>query len=678
MPAAPEVGRVRGEVGRREVLHQREAEQARDAARHLRVAPEIAVELEGEGVDAPQQRPGRGLPRCREDGIGDGREQVGGTLQQPAHGEERHAVLHVAHAQVARRSDRAEQALRTFDRPRHQLREEAHVGGELGEGAPRRKVPAVHLDRVGHGLEGVEGDADREQHVEEREGGGDTQRRGQTVAALREEVPVLEEAEQAQVRRAAEADPASARAPVFRGLEASRDPVVHRRREEEQRHVAPLPPGVEEVGGHEQQRVLRREAAAQQQRERQHRGQEEREIERVEEQLRLRRFGAASLPVSPPLAPRGRLTFPSVGDHFRTRAASVQTPARERKMRNRSTWKRLLLAGSAAMAFAAPANADGTFEVFSYNVQGLPPIAAASIPDRTTEISQIGPILEARRQAVGNQIVGLQEVFHQPYYDAITGAVNYSTETAKTTDNGPFGNFMTGDGLTVLTHYTPVSMTFHNEWGTCNGDFDQGNDCLTPKGYQFTRYELEPGATVDVYNVHMDAGQTTADRNARNAQFTELESAINLISNNRAVIVLGDTNAKFTRVNDVVDSFVSNLGLTDAWAEVSNGGVIPGVGADIDAGCPPPRGSAVGMAVDASGPTCELIDKVMFRSGGLVNLSALSYEVLLDFVDMGGVELADHLPVTTVLQYEVVPEPGTAALLLSGLFGLAAGGRRRA
>ncbi len=330
-----------------------------------------------------------------------------------------------------------------------------------------------------------------------------------------------------------------------------------------------------------------------------------------------------------------------------------------------------------ALGLSAPAMADGTFEVLTYNIEGLPPVSGI-IPDRTVPISGIGPLLEARHQAVGDQIVGLQEVFHQPYNDAILGATTYTSETVRTTDMGPPPfNLPTGDGLVEMTDFTPVTMTFHNEWSTCNGLTDQGSDCLTPKGYTFTRYELEPGATVDVYNVHMDAGQGAADQMARQTQFGQLQSAMNLLSSDRAVIVMGDTNSKFTRSADVVDTFISDQGLTDVWVDLSNSGVVPGTGADIDSGCPPPRGDAVGMAVDASGPTCELVDKIMFRSGGLVNLSAISYEVLLNFVDMGGTELADHLPVTAVLQYEVVPEPGTAALALMGLAGLGVAGRRR-
>ena len=124
---------------------------------------------------------------------------------------------------------------------------------------------------------------------------------------------------------------------------------------------------------------------------------------------------------------------------------------------------------------------------------------------------------------------------------------------------------------------------------------------------------------------------------------------------------MGDMNAKFTRSMDTVGNLITNLGMTDVWVELANGGSVPGFGADIDAGCPPPRGNAMGMAVDASGPTCELVDKIMYRSSSLLELMPLSYEVLLDFVDGMSNPLSDHLPVTATFSYAVVPEPAVGS-----------------
>jgi endonuclease/exonuclease/phosphatase family metal-dependent hydrolase len=301
---------------------------------------------------------------------------------------------------------------------------------------------------------------------------------------------------------------------------------------------------------------------------------------------------------------------------------------------------------------------------------GLPPFPEVGIPDRTTEIGQIGPILETRRQAVGNQIVGLQEVFHQPYYDSITGATGYSNESARTND-GPQG---TGDGLAHLSDYSSTTPT-HAAWTVCGPN---SNDCLAPKGYTFTDFTLETGVSLHLYNLHMDAGQLQEDKDARTAQFGQLQTAMNTNSSGHAVIVMGDFNSRYTRIDDLADTFLIDQSLTDAWVQLGNGGIVPGTGSDIDSGCPPPRGNATGGDINASGNTCELIDKIMFRSSTTLALSLMSYEVLLNFIDGGSVALSDHLPVTAGFNYSVVPEPGTAALMLLGLAGLGAAGRKRA
>jgi hypothetical protein len=69
--------------------------------------------------------------------------------------------------------------------------------------------------------------------------------------------------------------------------------------------------------------------------------------------------------------------------------------------------------------------------------------------------------------------------------------------------------------------------------------------------------------------------------------------------------------------------------------ELVNGGVTPASGPEIDSGCDS----------DPSGPNCELIDKVFYRSGDGVVLTALAYDVLkTEFSDAGG-DLSDHFPV---------------------------------
>jgi hypothetical protein len=72
--------------------------------------------------------------------------------------------------------------------------------------------------------------------------------------------------------------------------------------------------------------------------------------------------------------------------------------------------------------------------------------------------------------------------------------------------------------------------------------------------------------------------------------------------------------------------------------ELVNGGVVPAPGAEIDSGCD----------TDPSGPDCEMIDKVFYRSGDGVILAPLEYSALkTEFSDAGG-DLSDHIPVAVL------------------------------
>lgn len=84
---------------------------------------------------------------------------------------------------------------------------------------------------------------------------------------------------------------------------------------------------------------------------------------------------------------------------------------------------------------------------------------------------------------------------------------------------------------------------------------------------------------------------------------------------------------------------------------------MPATGPFLDAGC----------ASDPGGPSCELIDKVFFRSGSRLALTPVSYDVPANFVDAAGGPLSAHLPVAAVFSFTTVPEPSVAAPLFAAV-----------
>ena len=208
---------------------------------------------------------------------------------------------------------------------------------------------------------------------------------------------------------------------------------------------------------------------------------------------------------------------------------------------------------------AAAAPSSGTFNVLTYNVAGLPEGLSSGSPEKNT------PLISPRLGAY--EVVNVQEDFN--YHAALYAGDNHPYRTA-TSGGVPFG-----DGLNTLSAY-PFGDFARVKWDRCNG-----TDCLTPKGFTFARVRLAEGVFVDLYNVHANAGSTDADLSARR---TNIDPALairhrELLGN--AVIIMGDTNTRYTRAGDNIRLLVrASNGLTDAWVEQVRGGVAPALGTD--------------------------------------------------------------------------------------------------
>jgi hypothetical protein len=131
------------------------------------------------------------------------------------------------------------------------------------------------------------------------------------------------------------------------------------------------------------------------------------------------------------------------------------------------------------------------------------------------------------------------------------------------------------DGLVRFSqmHFAARDL-LRESWGTCNG-----NDCFTRKGFSLARTQLpsiEP-LTVDVYNLHMNAGDTENDFAARLDQARQLSEAIEEHSAGRAVIVAGDFNLNPFAANPeqaehdraILEELLQRNGLQDACTVLS-------------------------------------------------------------------------------------------------------------
>ncbi|WP_328493201.1 jacalin-like lectin [Streptomyces sp. NBC_00414] len=270
-------------------------------------------------------------------------------------------------------------------------------------------------------------------------------------------------------------------------------------------------------------------------------------------------------------------------------------------------------AASPAQA-AAAAPSSGTFNVLTYNVAGLPEGLSSGNPEVNT------PLLAPRLGAY--DIVNVQEDFN--YHAALYAGDNHPYRTA-TSGGVPFG-----DGLNTLSDHTFEDFE-RVGWNNCTG-----TNCLTPKGFSLARVRLAEGVFVDLYNVHTNADDTDDALAARRANIEQLSDFVQANSAGNAVIVMGDTNTRYTRSGDNIRTLASENGLTDAWVQLVRGGSAPAQGSD-----------AIVCPTTAPTNSCEVVDKILYRGSSLVNLSATRYNnEWAKFLDSAGGNLSDHFPHT--------------------------------
>ncbi|WP_314224409.1 jacalin-like lectin [Streptomyces zaehneri] len=278
-----------------------------------------------------------------------------------------------------------------------------------------------------------------------------------------------------------------------------------------------------------------------------------------------------------------------------------------------------LTATAAAPAQATTAATSGTFNVLTYNVAGLPEGLSSGHPATNT------PLISPRLAAY--DIVNVQEDFN--YHAALYAGDNHPYRTATS------GGAAIGDGLNTLSDYAFEDFE-RVRWNNCTG-----TNCLTPKGFTLSRVRLAEGVFVDLYNVHTNADDSDDALAARRANIEQLSDFIQANSSGNAVLVMGDTNTRYTRAGDNIRLLADENGLTDAWVQRVKGGTRPTQGTD-----------ALLCPTTAPANDCEVVDKVFYRGSKLLSLNATRYDnEWASFLDSAGGNLSDHFPHTVDFSY---------------------------
>lgn len=321
--------------------------------------------------------------------------------------------------------------------------------------------------------------------------------------------------------------------------------------------------------------------------------------------------------------------------------------------------KGILLTLIASLAFSITTSAQDsksvgkahiskTFKVCPFNVDGLP--KTISILGYTININPDGHEEEGAI-AIGKYIANsdidvfaLSEDFdfHPSLAAQTNDKYSFGTYRGAISKSNLFGLKVNTDGLEFLTR---SPFTFSDEswtaWNKTYGTTTNGSDELIMKGYRYYLVDLGDGAYVDFYTMHMDADTDPKDNEARASQWEQLRDAILANHNNRPVIVMGDTNSRYTR-DDILGLFINpieaagNYEVKDAWIEQCKEGNYPTLGSD-------PL-----MVGDLGYREGEVVDKVLYlnpKKDGLA-ISSLAFNVDEEF------DMSDHKPIIVTMKVE--------------------------
>ncbi|MBI4147471.1 hypothetical protein HY494_02355 [Candidatus Woesearchaeota archaeon] len=272
-----------------------------------------------------------------------------------------------------------------------------------------------------------------------------------------------------------------------------------------------------------------------------------------------------------------------------------------------------LLALSLATCGSLPNGCKQTeITVLTYNVHGLPEGFSDGNPKEN--MPAISPLLNSY------DIVAVQEDFF--YHNELSSATGLPYGTPPELYIRRKEETLNPSGLSLFSYF-PVKNYFSQRWVACNGYMDQLNDCLAPKGVSVAEIEVISGVWIDVYNCHMDAGDSAGDKNARDLQIMQLVHVLDVRSPHRAVVVACDTNIE-EEFPSQLEQMLTLTGLKDSCRELN---------------CPEPGN----------------IDRVFYRSGNWVQLEPTRWYIPDEFVNDRGEDLSDHRPVVVDFQITVAP-----------------------
>ena len=305
-----------------------------------------------------------------------------------------------------------------------------------------------------------------------------------------------------------------------------------------------------------------------------------------------------------------------------------------------------------------PSVVTGQFTCATYNVDGLPQkISFISLNSDGPGASGTNSI-SAKIAQQNWDFVGFSEDF--AYHSNLTSSLgNYQWGTHRgSVSSSALYKTIDTDGLEFAANKTTCSWSEENivAFTSSSGGLTSGANTCIKKGFRHYPVTVAEGVVVDVIITHMNTYSSSGSGhiNAQHAQLKQIAQYINnlIATNNRPVILMGDTNCRYTR-HDFQTYFwsvlSSNLTYADPWVEFQWNGVYPTYPSNSlmvsDA-----TGTSSSDIICADTQKGEVVDKIIYinNPNAPVQIKANSY--LRDYDNFNG--LADHMPIVVEFTYE--------------------------
>ena len=196
--------------------------------------------------------------------------------------------------------------------------------------------------------------------------------------------------------------------------------------------------------------------------------------------------------------------------------------------------------------------------VLTYNIHGLPPIFTRDKPKE-----RIPDILNRSKNF---DIILLQEnwIFsNEEIAEKLDGYEIIVSNKSKFKNPIKWLLNPNGSGLSIATKDNIIVSNLHeHSFESCSGWLFRMNDCIATKGFQRMSIQID-GERVDIYNTHLDAGESEKDIRVREEQLHSLKNYIELNSSSYPLIIAGDINFNLSdhSSKEIINGFISDLNL---------------------------------------------------------------------------------------------------------------------